>query len=260
MAFEQSQDHLCIEKLSADQCDELVVVAELFGDLEAMRRALGRIAIHEHPRRHVVLQGAIGSSRRGYPTCEVLEQVELLKERWQGRLHYLPSKYDIAFATSYPVHLQGGGDLQSELERDLQSRHGASWETIAARLSNFVAAGHLGVLAFGTMLICNSIPDISIADRRCLASLNARISKHDFYENGMAFSFLWNHTSDYDSVMQFAKCLGVDSVVHCGGPIVTHASEDERRIYIGYRDGNVGMVRIRAMNESRGIHCDVETV
>ncbi len=205
-----------VVSLSPDDCDELMITADLHGHRRNFNRILEVASLDQHSRRHLLMQEVCHGGPT-YPTgggCMshlMLEEIAALQVKYGERFHFILSNHELAELTDFPI-MKSKRMLNLLFRCGLQEMYGDAADEMRDAIVEFLAALPLAIRV-GDLMICHSLP-ADIRNRGFDATVFERdLTESDLSEGGDVFRMVWGRDYSQQNADAFANATGAKSFV-----------------------------------------------
>jgi len=207
-----------VVKLDVDNCDDVMITADLHGQRRNFERLLAIAALEDHPRRHLIMQevchgGPHYPSGTGDMSHTMLEDVAQLKAQFPERLHFIASNHELAEATDYPI-VKAGKMLNLIFRCGMMEMYGDAVDEVRAAYQEFIRSCPLGVRVSGNVFVCHSAPERVDTNGFDRSIFDMEPKDIPLEENGSIFKLVWGRDYREDNAEAFARLMRAEVFIH----------------------------------------------
>jgi len=204
--------------ITPDIGDELMITGDLHGHRDNFNTIRSVAALHDHPRRHLVLQevchgGPTYPSNGGCMSHTMLEDVARLVVEYPGRVHFILGNHELAELTDYPI--QKNKQMLNLLFRlGLQHAYGPATEKVREAYFPFLRSCPLAVRLPSGVFVAHSVPD-NVDERPFDTGIfTRRLEPKEFFERTGVFELVWGRDYRQENAEAFAELVNADVLIH----------------------------------------------
>jgi hypothetical protein len=201
--------------ITLDQADEVMVVGDLHGNLPAFRTALAVAALHQNPRRHLVLQELVHEINKydqDIPdrSHRLVDLVAALKCQYPDRVHLILGNHELSELTGRIIGKDGQA-LNLRFRKGLEQTYGARTNDVYQAYLEFFAALPLAIRTPNRVFICHTLPDSRYLDTLDLDLLSAdEWPDEAMKRGGTIYALTWGRDTTSDNADRFAAMVNAD--------------------------------------------------
>jgi hypothetical protein len=201
--------------VTLDSAEDVMVVGDLHGNVNAFRQILGEAALPKNPGRHLVLQELVHGpwmypDEAGDKSHQLVDLVSALKCQYPDRVHLILGNHELSELTGRPIG-KNGVYLNTLFRQGLETAYGESAAAIEQAYHVLFAALPLAVRTPNRVFLCHTIPDAVDLDRLDLELLRTGVwSPESMMRGGTIYALTWGRDLDADTVDRFATMVDAD--------------------------------------------------
>ncbi|QEH36874.1 Calcineurin-like phosphoesterase [Aquisphaera giovannonii] len=198
--------------------DEVMVVGDLHGNLDAFRLALHVAGLGQHPGRHLVLQELIHEINkydedRPDRSHRLVDLVSALKCQYPDRVHLILGNHELSELTGRVIGKDGQA-LNLRFRLGIEQAYGAHTNEIYRAYIDLFGALPVAVRTANRVLAIHSIPDGRYLDTIDLDVLRSgRWSEESMKRGGTIYAVTWGRDTTPETADRFAAMLDCDFFV-----------------------------------------------
>lgn len=226
-----------VVELTADNCDDLMITADLHGQRLTFNRLCEIADLPAHPRRHLIMQevchgGPAYPNGAGCMSHLMLEDVAALKAEYPERFHFLLSNHEMAELTDFPI-VKSKKMLNLQFRCGIQEYYGDSADRVRKAYQDFIGSCPLAVRLSQSVFICHSAPE-GVEDKKFDATIFDRpLTEADMANHGTVFQLVWGRDFRESNAEAFAKLVHAEVLIHGHEPCPTgYRAPNSRQIII----------------------------
>ena len=195
---------------------DLVVLGDLHGNTENLRKVVEWAALSLHRDRYVVLQelvhgGPLDSRGRDH-SFRLLEEAAELKCRFGSQVQMVLSNHDLAELTGSTI-TKGSHNVSSAFWRGLANAYGEGWPEVHGAYQRLLSALPLAVRTPSGVFISHSTPQRDTLDLLDYTIFDRPLTAEDYLPGGSAYALVWGRFQDQEVADTFAKRVGAEVLV-----------------------------------------------
>lgn len=208
----------CLIELTADNCEELMITADLHGQRLTFNRLVEIADLANHPRRHLIMQevchgGPAYPNGAGCMSHLMLEDVAALKVEFPDRFHFLLSNHELAEMTDFPI-VKSKKMLNLQFRCGIQEMYGEGADRVRRAYQDFIGSCPLAVRFAKSVFICHSTPE-GVDEKGYDAAIFARpLTPADMVNHGPVFQLVWGRDFREQNAEAFARLVQADVLIH----------------------------------------------
>jgi hypothetical protein len=197
--------------ISAEEADDVLVAADLHGNRWNYLKLLEIAALHEHPRRHLIMQevchgGPVYPSDMGCMSHLLLEDMARLKTEYPERFHYLLSNHELAELIDFPI-VKSGRMLNLLFRCGIQRMYGTLCGKVRDAYNEFLKSLPLAVRINNGVFVSHSIPEQTDRVSFDTGVFQRDLEPADWAEGGAAFRLVWGRDYRAENAERFAQMV-----------------------------------------------------
>jgi hypothetical protein len=201
--------------IALDQADEVMVVGDLHGNLEAFRKSLAVAALDKNPGRHLVLQELvheISKNDDGRPdrSHRLVDLVSALKCQYPDRVHLILGNHELSELTGRIIGKDGQA-LNLRFRQGMELTYGSRTQEIYQSYLDLFAALPLAVRTPNRVFVCHTIPDGIHLDSLDLELLKtSNWPSEAMKRGGTIYALTWGRDTSPETADRFATMVDAD--------------------------------------------------
>jgi hypothetical protein len=204
--------------LTPEVAAEVLVSADLHGNVPNFARICQIAQLSEHPDRHLVLQevchgGPTYPSGTGCMSHRLLEDVAALKCEFPQQVHFLLGNHELAELTDFPI-VKASRILNVTFRCGLLQSYGAETERIRHAYAEFLLSCPLAVYVSNRVFVCHSAPDNVDTEPFDNSIFHRQLDMNDLGPSGAAFRLVWGRDYRQANADAFARLMDADLLLH----------------------------------------------
>jgi hypothetical protein len=225
-----------------ERAEEILVVGDLHGNVQAFKQVLVLAALDRNPRRHLVLQELIHGKIEyhndgGDCSHQLVDLFSALKCQYPDRVHLILGNHELAELTGRIIGKDGKA-LNLMFRMGISTAYGSSAAEIYEAYKGLFAALPLAIRTANRVFVCHTLPDEDDLDNLDLDLLKADIWPAEAMQrHGTIYALTWGRDTDPRVADRFAAMVDADWFI-CG-----HQPCDE-----GFRQANHRQIIIDGTN------------
>jgi hypothetical protein len=214
-----------VVELTAENCEDLMVTADLHGQRLTFNRLREIADLPAHPRRHLVMQevchgGPVYPNGGGCMSHLMLEDMAALKVEYPERFHFLLSNHELAELSDFPI-VKSKKMLNLQFRCGIQEMYGDAADRVRKAYQDFIASCPLAVRLGGSVFICHSTPE-GVDENGFDATIFERpLTPSDMANHGPVFQLVWGRDFREQNADAFAKLVKAEVLIHGHEPCPT---------------------------------------
>ena len=205
-------------ELTADDGDEVLVVADLHGNWLNLNRLLATADLAGNPRRHLVMQEVCHGGPQypdggGCMSHLMLEEMARLKVEFPERFHFLLSNHELSELGEYPI-CKSRKMLNLLFRCGIGEMYGAAADRVRQAYLDFIASCPLAVRLASGVFISHSLPEKCDRDGFDAGVLSRPLSCSDWCAGSDVFRLVWGRDFRAANAEAFARLVSADLLVH----------------------------------------------
>ena len=198
-------------------CDEIMVVGDLHGNIANFQAILQRADLAAFPRRHLVFQEVVHGiyfyPDGGDKSHQLVDMCCALKCQYPTRVHYLPGNHEIAQLTGRKVG-KSTNDLNALFQAGVASAYGVHAPGIYRAYMDLFEHLPLALRTPNRVFICHTvIPTKQLPTFQASQLEIETYVETDYQPGGIAYGILWGRDVSQATVKEFLRKLDADLLV-----------------------------------------------
>lgn len=198
-----------------ERVDDVMVVGDLHGNVQAFRQALHRAALPANPARHLVLQELIHGPHE-YPndggdrSHQLVDAVAAFICQFPGRVHLILGNHELSELTGRPI-AKAGGRLNDFFRQGIQTAYGDAALDVMSAYHDLFRALPLAIRTPNRVMLCHTIPDAILIDRFDPGILDVdEWTAESMARGGSVYAITWGRDADDATIDRFAALVDAD--------------------------------------------------
>jgi hypothetical protein len=197
--------------------DEVLVAGDLHGSLDNFRRLMGKAALGQKPRRHLVLQEVVHG-----PFCypngadkshQLLDLVAALKCQYPQQVHFLLGNHELAQATDRLIS-KNDVDVNASFRAGVRTAYGDRADEVYALYLQLFGVAPLALRTANRVLLTHSLPSASRLEAFDPAVLERdEVTEADLASGGTVHSLVWGRDTRLQTVLAFLEKMDADLLI-----------------------------------------------
>jgi hypothetical protein len=195
---------------------DLVVLGDLHGDVENLRKVVEWAALSVHRDRYLVLQelvhGGPLDERGDDHSFRLLEEAAVLKCRFKSQVQLVLSNHDLAEIIGSTIK-KGGQSVSGAFWRGIANTYGEGWPEVHGSYRRLLSALPLAVRTPNGIFISHSTPQRDALDLFDYTIFDRPLTAEDYLPSGSVYALVWGRFQDQEVADTFAKRVGAEVLV-----------------------------------------------
>ncbi len=196
---------------------EVMVVGDLHGHVDNLRRVLQIADLAKQPQRHLILQEVVHGPFR-YPlggdrSHQMVDLIAALKCQFPARVHYLIGNHELAVWQKQWI-AKGEVDQNLLFRAGLQEAYGEFADAVETGYDQMFEAANFAVRTANRVFVSHSLPNMKHLPNFDFAILQSdKIEPKDLQLGGTLHSLIWGRDTRQGTVEAFLKVVDADLLV-----------------------------------------------
>jgi hypothetical protein len=201
-----------------DAAEDVLVVGDLHGNLNAFRQALALADLAKKPGRHLVLQELVHGSafypdEGGDKSHQLVDLVCALKCQFPDRVHLILGNHELSEMTGRPI-AKNGVALNALFRRGIETAYGSRADEIEGAYHELFAALPLAIRSPNRVFVCHTLPNGDKLDDLDLSVLHTgEWPPESLIRGGSVYALTWGRDTSPETVDRFAGMVDADLFV-----------------------------------------------
>jgi hypothetical protein len=195
---------------------DLVVLGDLHGNVENLRKVAAWAALSVNRDRYLVLQelvhgGPLDQRGRDH-SYRLLEEAAVLKCRFKSQVQLILSNHDMAELAGSAIK-KGGQSVSGAFWRGIASAYGEAWPEVHGTYRRLLSSLPLAVRTPNGVFISHSTPQRDALDLFDYTIFDRPLTAEDYLPGGSVYSLVWGRFQDQEVADTFARHVGAEILV-----------------------------------------------
>jgi hypothetical protein len=193
---------------------EVMVVGDLHGNVDNLRRVLQIADLAKQPQRHLVLQEIVHGPFR-YPlggdrSHQMVDLIAALKSQYSARVHYLIGNHELALWRKQWI-AKGEVDQNMLFRAGLEEAYGEFADAVEAGYDQLFEAANFAVRTANRVFISHSLPNAKHQPAFDFAKVQRdEFEPQDLLVGGTLHSLVWGRDTRAETVEAFLRTVDAD--------------------------------------------------